>query len=196
MSKVQEGAVLPYSMGFLMERYKVRQQSLNEYVKNHLVELNADGIHARKVGKEWRFDGTAIRILDELRNFAGEAVVVSDYETAENARIRDLEKELAEAKDDIEELKLSISIKESFAVAQQKLLDQVINERDRQLLLTSQAEAKEVEQAKEIERLEAESVIAQGEIKELEKRAMEAENALAEERSKSLWKLIVERFTK
>lgn len=186
----------PFTMQFLIERYEVRRQSLLEYTKNHISELNEGGVHARKFGKEWRFDEVAVSRLDELRGYLGASVATNNYETAEMVRIAELEKELAEANENIDELKADVASKDAIIKNQNNLIGLIEAKQEQLLLQSSQAEDKTAEQAKEIERLEAESVIAQGEIKELEKRAMEAENALAEERSKSLWKLIVERFTK
>ena len=186
----------PFTMQFLIERYEVRRQSLLEYTKNHISELNEGGVHARKFGKEWRFDEVAVSRLDELRGYLGASVATNNYETAEMVRIAELEKELAEANENIGELKAEVASKDAIIKNQNNLIGLIEAKQEQLLLQSSQAEDKTAEQAKEIERLEAESVVAQGEIKELEKRAMEAENALAEERSKSLWKLIVERFTK
>lgn len=55
--------------------------------RNHLEALNADGQqHARKIGKEWDLDETAIRCLDEIRGLTRSEAI----QNLENAEIRAL----------------------------------------------------------------------------------------------------------
>lgn len=194
MNSVKQGAKLPYTMGFLMKRYQIRQQSLNEYIKKHIDEINQDGIHARKVGKEWRFDGTAIRIIDELRDFAGDSVVMNGYETAEELKIKELERLLAGFKDKIDELEISLESREATIRIQADLIAttkeqnaRLIGEKDKLLLLTSQAEAEKQAQTERIESLEAENAL-------VAERARLVEAELARERSKGFWEKVKDLF--
>lgn len=176
MNGQKQGSNLPYSMAFLMERYKIRQQSLNEYIKNHIDELNQDGIHARKVGKEWRFDGTAIRILDELRAFAGEAVAIIDYETAETARIKELEQELEEAKAEIVRQKewldsQALVVKKQLALLEANEIK--IKKAENDALLLSAAEA-------DLEKAEAENKQQADQIAELQADGERKDQAISE----------------
>ena len=50
-----------------------------QWVKRHLDEINADGVHASIVKGEWMFDRKAVEIMDKLRGF-GDTVVLQDLE--------------------------------------------------------------------------------------------------------------------
>ena len=134
----------PFSMSFLMERYAIRQQSLNEYVKNHLAELNADGEHAVKIGKAWQFDAEAIRILDKLRDFTDGSVAIYDYENPETVRANEAEAKLGEALKMIEGLRESNKRKDEALQSQARTLELQavrLEKADNDALLLSAAEA-------------------------------------------------------
>lgn len=184
----------PFTMQFLIERYEVRRQSLLEYTKNHISELNEDGVHARKFGKEWRFDEVAVSRLDELRGYLGASVATNNYETAEIARIKELERLLADSKDKIDELEISLESREATIRIQADLIAttkeqnaRLIGEKDKLLLLTSQAEAEKQAQTERIESLEAENAL-------VAERARLAEAELARERSKGFWEKVKDLF--
>lgn len=50
-----------------------------QWLKRHLDEINADGVHASIVKGEWTFDRKAVEIMDKLRGF-GDTVVLQDLE--------------------------------------------------------------------------------------------------------------------
>lgn len=55
----------------LMKRYNITTaQGMTRTIRVHLDELNADGEHARKIGKEWQLDAVAIRRLDSIRGLS------------------------------------------------------------------------------------------------------------------------------
>lgn len=64
----------------LMSRYNIKsRQGIVQWVKRHLDEINADGVHASIVKGEWMFDRKAVEIMDKLRGF-GDTVVLQDLE--------------------------------------------------------------------------------------------------------------------
>ena len=186
----------PFSMSFLMERYAIRQQSLNEYIKNHLDELNADGEHAVKIGKAWQFDAEAIRILDKLRDFSDGSVVIYDYENPETVRANEAESQLGEALEVIKELRQNIQRKDEALQSQARTLElQAVRlekaEKDTLLLSAAEADLKIAEadkcrqqqqinaQAEEIARLRTDF--------EAERKARQDAEARAEAEAKKSW---------
>ena len=148
----------PFTMQFLIERYEVRRQSLLEYTKNHISELNEDGVHARKFGKEWRFDEVAVSRLDELRGYLGASVATNNYETAEVARIKELEQELEEAKAEIARQKEWLDSQALAAKKQLALLEAhetKIKELEPKVLQLNAAEADNKLKADKIAELQA-----------------------------------------
>ena len=95
-SKVRNDVNLPYSMSFLVERYGVTQQALNKFVNKNIKKINKDGEHARKVGKEWRFDDVALTVIDYLKDKKKDAGLpaIGNYESPEMVKIRELEAEV------------------------------------------------------------------------------------------------------
>jgi hypothetical protein len=155
---MKQGENYPFAMQDLVERYGIKRQSLLEYTKNHISELNEDGVHARKFGKEWKFDTVAVKRLDELRGYIGNAIAIIEYESPELARAREAEAELEQVKQRIDELEQELKAKSRTIDMQvQMLADEKANSDQKLLLLTSEAEAKEQEQAKRIEELEADN---------------------------------------
>lgn len=184
----------PYNMTFLIERYEVKRQTMQEYINKHISELNEGGVHARKFGKEWKFDVVAVNRLDELRGYIGASLSNVDYETEEIARIKELERLLADSKDKIDELEISLESREATIRIQADLIAttkeqnaRLIGEKDKLLLLTSQAEAEKQAQTERIESLEAENAL-------VAERARLAEAELARERSKGFWEKVKDLF--
>ena len=71
----------------LMKRYGITTaQGMTRTIRVHLDALNADGEHARKVGKEWQLDEVAIRRLDGIRGLTESEAV----QNLENEEIRSL----------------------------------------------------------------------------------------------------------
>lgn len=200
----------PFTMQFLIERYEVRRQSLLEYTKNHISELNEDGVHARKFGKEWRFDEVAVSRLDKLRGYLGASVVTNNYETAETARIKELEQELEEAKAEIARQKEWLDSQALVAKKQLALLEAnetKIKKAENDALLLSaakadleKAEAENKQQADQIAELQADGERKEQAISELEAKNAEVQRelqttktALVAEQNKSLWQVIKEK---
>lgn len=179
----------PFTMQFLVERYEIKRQSLLEYTKNHISELNEGGVHARKFGKEWRFDEVAVNRLDEMRGYLGTAIATNNYETAEMVRIKDLEQELDKAKAEIAQQKEWLDSQARTMKNQLSMLE--ANENRIKFLADNNAKLQQL-----TNRADEEKKKVLNRIQDLEARATSAEEALKEERSKSLWKLVVERFTK
>jgi hypothetical protein len=62
-----DNTVKIWTINELMKRYGINRASMTEYAKAKINIINKDDVHAKKAGKEWQFDGEAVRILDELR---------------------------------------------------------------------------------------------------------------------------------
>ena len=56
-----------YSFGDVMTRYNMQRTALSKFLTRHLAEINKDGLHAAKNGRAWKFDETAIQIMDRIR---------------------------------------------------------------------------------------------------------------------------------
>jgi DNA repair exonuclease SbcCD ATPase subunit len=184
---MKQDANFPFDMSELVERYGIKRQSLLEYVKNHITTLNESQVHARKFGKEWKFDTVAVRRLDELRGYIGTAIAVVEYESPEAVRAREAEAELEQAKQRIEELQKELQEKDKTIGLQVKLLaDEKANSEQKLLLLTSEAEAESKKQATRIAELENEKATAEAESKANLDRAMSAEAKYKAEINKGL----------
>ena len=184
---MKQGENYPFTMQDLVERYGIKRQSLQEYIKNHINTLNTDGVHARKFGKEWKFDTVAVKRLDELRGYIGTAIAVVEYESPEAVRAREAEAELEQAKQLIEELQNQLQEKDKTIGLQVKLLaDEKANSEQKLLLLTSEAEAESKKQATRIAELENEKATAEAESKANWDRAMSAEAKYKAEINKGL----------
>ena len=136
----------------------------------------------------------AVNRLDELRGYIGASLTNVDYETEEIARIKELERLLADSKDKIDELEISLESREATIRIQADLIvttkeqnARLIGEKDKLLLLTSQAEAEKQAQTERIESLEAENAL-------VAERARLAEAELARERSKGFWEKVKDLF--
>lgn len=193
----------PFTIQFLIERYEVRRQSLLEYTKNHISELNEDGVHARKFGKEWRFDEVAVSRLDELRGYLGASVAIYDYENPETVRANEAEANLARALEKIAELEQSNKRKDDALQSQAKALElqaTKLEEADKKLkkaqadalLLTAAeadlkiAEADKCRQQKQISEQAEEIACLKAEF-EAERKARQDAEARAEAEAKKTW---------
>ncbi|MBR6511730.1 MAG: hypothetical protein IKT51_05740 [Phascolarctobacterium sp.] len=210
--KIREDVNLPYSMAFLVERYGVTQQALNKFVNKNIKKINKDGEHARKVGKEWRFDDVALTVIDYLKDKKKDASLpaIGSYESPEAIRIKELEVEVERlAKENAEVLTQNnalIITNGNQANMLAKATKQV-EELEGKVLQLNAAEADNKLKADQIAELQAESKQKDERIEALESesqanldRAMQAEsreqaskNALAAEQNKSLWQLVREK---
>ena len=57
-----------FSVTALMERYVATSAAIRKFINSKIDIINKDGIHAKKIGRSWRFDSEAVKIIDELRN--------------------------------------------------------------------------------------------------------------------------------
>ena len=205
-NKVRHDVNLPYSMAFLVERYGVTQQALNKFVNKNIKKINKDGEHARKVGKEWRFDDIALTIIDYLKDKKKDASLpaICSYESPESVRIKELESEIErltkENADVINQNNALIIANGTQATLLQKA-NAKVEELEPKALLLSAAEADLVKKDDKIAELWAD-----GQQKDMTITELEAENekvrkayqvtkkALDAERSKSLWQLVKERL--
>ena len=205
-SKVRHDVNLPYSMSFLVERYGVTQQALNKFVNKNIKKINKDGEHARKVGKEWRFDDVALTIIDYLKDKKKDENLpaIGSYESPETIRIKELEAEVERLTKENEDV---INQNNALIITngtQATLLNQAnakVEELEPKALLLSAAEADLVKKDDKIAELWAD-----GQQKDMTITELEAENekvrkayqvtkkALDAERSKSLWQLVKERL--
>lgn len=212
-NKVRHDVNLPYSMAFLVERYGVTQQALNKFVNKNIKKINKDGEHARKVGKEWRFDDVALTVIDYLKDKKKDAglPVVGSYESAEAIRIKELEKLLAERNDEFDEMKQKYEAKSKTVDLQANMLAEAnakVKELEPKVLQLNAAEADNKLKADQIAKLQADGKEKDKTISELKAenqanldRAMSAESfgkkmeqELAAERNKSLWQLFREKL--
>ena len=205
-SKVRHDVNLPYSMSFLVERYGITQQAINKFVNKNIKKINKDGEHARKVGKEWRFDDVALNIIDYLKDKKKDENLpaIGSYESPEAIRIKELEAEverLAKENADVINQNNALIITNG---TQATLLNQAnakVEELEPKALLLSAAEADLVKKDDKIAELWADGQRKDMTITELEaenekvRKAYQAtQKALDAERSKSLWQLLKERL--
>lgn len=218
--KIREDVNLPYSMAFLVERYGVTQQALNKFVNKNIKKINKDGEHARKVGKEWRFDDVALTVIDYLKDKKKDAglPVVGSYESAEAIRIKELEAEverLAKENAEVHNQNNALIITNGSQASMLAKANKQVEELEGKVLQLTAAEA-DLEKAKaenqekdeQIAKLQTDGQCKDMAIAELKAesqanldRAISAESfgkkmeqELAAERNKGLWQIIKERF--
>ena len=75
------------TMKELAGHFGVSIQTMTEYVKRHLDEINADGSHAALRAGKWAFDAEAVQKLEELRGFG----IAGVMEAVESKKVKDLE---------------------------------------------------------------------------------------------------------
>lgn len=111
----------------LMKRYGITTaQGMTRTIRVHLDALNADGEHARKVGKEWQLDETAVRRLDGIRGLS-ESEAIRNLENDEirslSATVQNLQTALLHAQSKTAEAQAQV-LQAQAAVLQEK--DRVI----------------------------------------------------------------------
>ena len=84
-----------HTVADLMSRYQLSYSSMREYARSKEAIINKNGKNMHKDGKELRFNGEAVRILDELRGYG---ILAENYDSPEKAKIAELERELDEAR--------------------------------------------------------------------------------------------------
>ena len=211
--KIREDVNLPYSMAFLVERYGVTQQALNKFVNKNIKKINKDGEHARKVGKEWRFDDVALTVIDYLKDKKKDAglPVVGSYESAEAIRIKELEAEverLARENAEVHNQNNALIITNGSQASMLAKVTAQVEQLESKVLQLNAAEADNKLKADQIAKLQADGKEKDKTISELKAenqanldRAMSAESfgkkmeqELAAERNKSLWQLFREKL--
>lgn len=96
----------------LAARYRTSEQAMRKYLRHHVKKLNAEGEHARQVGRVWQVDDEGIRLLDEMRGYVEPKV--------ETVPARD---ELAELREDNRRLMaMLLAAKNDVIRLQQELL--------------------------------------------------------------------------
>lgn len=179
-----------YNIKYLVNRYGIKRQSVQWYIDKYKDEINADQIHIKKIGKEWRFTAQAVNILDGIVGYVGDSVAVADYESAETARIKELERLLEERDEQIDELNLTVASREATIRVQSNLLT-ATNEK----LKKAEADALQLSTAKsDLAKAEADSQQKDLRIEALEARAMSAEAELQAERSKGFFDRLKDLF--
>ena len=204
-SKVRHDVNLPYSMSFLVERYGITQQAINKFVNKNIKKINKDGEHARKVGKEWRFDDIALNIIDYLKDKKKDASLpaICSYESPESVRIKELEAELErltkENEDVINQNNALIITNGTQATLLNQANEKIEKLKDKVLQLNA-AEADNKLKADQIAELWADGqqkdmtiTELQAENEKVRKAHQATQRALVAERNKSLWQLIKEK---
>lgn len=115
------------TMKELAGHFGVSIQTMTEYVKRHLDEINADGSHAALRAGKWAFDAEAVRKLEELRGFG----IAGVMEAVESKKVKDLEIT-------VDNLQVALlHAQEDAKAAYQQVADA---ERERRLLAEAQAD--------------------------------------------------------
>ncbi|MDY3915477.1 MAG: hypothetical protein SOZ01_01860, partial [Selenomonadaceae bacterium] len=175
----------------LMKRYNITTaQGMTRTIRVHLDELNADGEHARKIGKEWQLDAVAIRRLDSIRGLSKSEAI----QNLENAEIRSLNEE-------VKNLNVALLHAQNEALEAHKQVQQaqkqvlqaqaaVLQEKDRIIAMQNQKAAAETKAVQNEVRIEAMQ-------QELDRQAKELQQA-RQDRDRmthaSLWQRIMRRW--
>lgn len=115
------------TMKELAGHFGVSIQTMTEYVKRHLDEINADGSHAALRAGKWAFDAGAVQKLEELRGFG----IAGVMEAVESKKVKDLEVT-------VDNLQVALlHAQEDAKTAYQQVADA---ERERRLLAEAQAD--------------------------------------------------------
>lgn len=115
------------TMKELAGHFGVSIQTMTEYAKRHLDEINADGSHAALRAGKWAFDAEAVQKLEELRGFG----IAGVMEAVESKKVKDLEVTV----DNLQVVLLHAQ--EDAKTAYQQVADA---ERERRLLAEAQAD--------------------------------------------------------
>ena len=115
------------TMKELAGHFGVSIQTMTEYVKRHLDEINADGSHAALRAGKWAFDAEAVQKLEELRGFG----IAGVMEAVESKKVKNLEVT-------VDNLQVALlHAQEDAKTAYQQVADA---ERERRLLAEAQAD--------------------------------------------------------
>lgn len=168
----------------LMKRYGITTaQGMTRTIRVHLDALNADGEHARKVGKEWQLDEIAIRRLDGIRGLT-ESEAVQNLENEEirslSATVQNLQTALLHAQSKTAEAQAQV-LQAQAAVLQEK---------DRVIEMQAGKAAAETRAAESETRLAA----MQQDIDRLSKELQEARQDKERMARASLWQRITGRW--
>lgn len=144
-----------YTITDLMNRYGLTAQAVRQYLNNHMDDINADGVHARKVKGDWQLDEIGLRLLDKARGYNTNLALEAELRQ-ENEKYKLLE--------EISTLKTAmLTIKEKYQQNKEELYKQLLAEKDRahkaellQLESRQQKEAAEAEKAALLDKLEHE----------------------------------------
>ena len=148
-----------YNIKYLVARYGIKRQTIQQcYIDKYKDQINADQVHVKKIGKEWRFTAQAVNILDGIVGYVGDSVAVADYESPEMVRIKELEKLLAERNDELDDLKQKYEAKSKTVDLQANMLAEAnakVKELEPKVLQLTAAEADNKLKADQIAELQA-----------------------------------------
>lgn len=130
-----------YNIKYLVNRYGIKRQSVQWYIDKYRNTLNDDQVHAKKIGKEWRFTAQAVNILDGIVGYVGDSVAIPDYESPEMVKIRELEAEVERLTKENTEVRTENQGLILINGSQAKTIDEIRAEKEEYKLLTSNAEA-------------------------------------------------------
>lgn len=112
-----------YTIADLMTRYGLTAQAVRQYLNNHMDDINADGIHAKKVKGDWQLDVIGLQKLDAMRGY--------NSNLALQAELRQ-EAEKHKLLEEISTLKTAmLTIKEQYQQNKEELYKQLLAEKDR-----------------------------------------------------------------
>ncbi|MBR4846863.1 MAG: hypothetical protein IKV08_01500 [Phascolarctobacterium sp.] len=182
-----------YNIKYLVARYGIKRQTIQQcYIDKYKDQINADQVHVKKIGKEWRFTAQAVNILDGIVGYVGDKVAVADYESPEMVRIKELEKLLAERNDELDDLKQKYEAKSKTVDLQANMLAEAnakVKELEPKVLQLTAAEADNKLKADQIAELQADgerkdqaisNLQSEKEEQKAEIKALEAEKSKAE----------------
>jgi len=168
----------------LMKRYGITTaQGMTRTIRVHLDALNADGEHARKIGKEWQLDEVAIRRLDGIRGLT-ESEAVQNLENEEirslTVTVQNLQTSLLHAQHETAEVQKQV-LQAQAALTQEK---------DRVIEMQAGKAAAEVRAVQSETRMES----MQRDINRLSKELQEARQDKEHMARASLWQRITGRW--
>lgn len=130
-----------YTITDLMNRYGLTAQAVRQYLNNHMDEINADGVHAKKIKGDWQLDAIGLRLLDKIRGYNTNLALEAELRS-ENEKKRLLE--------EISTLKTAmLTIKEQYQQQKDAYRDKMDEWKDR----AHKAELLQIESKSYLERL-------------------------------------------
>ena len=162
-----------YSLTDLMNRYNISRQAIQQYLTSHMDDINADGIHAKKVKGDWQLDAIGLQKLDAMRGYNSNLALQAELRQ-ENEKYKLLE--------EISTLKTAmLTIKEKYQQQQLSYRDKIDELKDR----AHAAELLQLQSRAQLEQLEQAKAAAEQAAATAQDRATAAEDDAAQERKKA-----------